>query len=271
MERTLTTVGYREIAAGLRLLEIDRAAAVIAHASLSSFGWVRGGAEAVTDALIGAFAGVMMPVFTYKTMIVPEEGPPNNGLMYGRSSDRNRMAVPFSPEMPADRLMGAIPEALRTHRLAQRSGHPILSFTGVGVGEMLQRQSAADPLGPVRALIESGGWVLLLGVDHTVNTTIHEAERRAGRKTFVRWALDDQGGVTACSGFPGCSNGFVDLEPVLNGLKREVRIGEARVKAYPAQALVEAACAEFIGKRGGYLCKRIDCGRCNAVRAESAG
>jgi aminoglycoside 3-N-acetyltransferase len=268
MERKVK-VEYPEIVEGLRALGLDRAAPVIAHASLSSFGWVRGGAATIVGALLDAFDAVMMPAFTYLTMVVPEDGPPGNGLIYGRSRDRNRMAVPFSTAMPADRLMGAVPEALRTHRLAERSGHPILSFTGIGVAELLRTQTVDDPLGPVRSLVARDGWVLLLGVDHSVNTTIHEAERCAGRKTFLRWALDG-GEVTACTGFPGCSNGFIELDPVVDGLKRAVRIGDAAVRAYPARALVEAACGAFMKKPGGFLCKRIDCGRCNAVRLGSA-
>jgi aminoglycoside 3-N-acetyltransferase len=263
-------IGYQDLAAGLRALEIDRTAPVIAHASLSSFGRVRGGAETVIGALLAAFDGVMMPAFTYKTMVIPETGPTHNGLDYGRGRDRNRMAVTFSPDMPADRLMGAVPEALRNHRLANRSGHPILSFTGVGVADLLRDQPLDDPLTPIRRLVEIDGWVLLLGVDHSVNTTLHEAERAAGRRTFTRWALTGDG-VRVCPGFPGCSNGFVELEPVLKGLEQRIRIGEARVSAYPARALVDTACEAFREKPGGILCKRIDCGRCNAVRTGSTG
>ncbi|HUF39694.1 MAG TPA: AAC(3) family N-acetyltransferase [Anaerolineales bacterium] len=261
-------VTYQDLAAGFQTLGIDRSAPIIAHASLSSFGWVRGGAETVAGALLAAFDGVMMPVFTYSTMVIPETGPPGNGLEYGRSNDRNRMAVPFSPAMPADRLMGAVPETFRNHRLAHRSNHPILSFTGVGVSDLLDRQRFDDPFAPIRALVERDGWILLLGVDQSVNTTLHEAERRAGRKTFTRWALNGDG-VRVCAGFPGCSNGFVDLDPVLDGFGREVRIGEARVQAFPAPLVVEAARAAFADRPGGYLCKRIDCGRCAVLRVSS--
>jgi aminoglycoside 3-N-acetyltransferase len=262
-------VGYQDLVAGFRALGVARSAPVIAHASLSAFGRVRGGAETIVGALLAAFDGVMMPAFTYMTMVIPEEGPAQNGLDYGRGQDRNRMAVPFSPSMPADRLMGAIPEALRTHRLADRSGHPILSFAGVGVGDLLHSQTIAEPLAPLRHLVDRRGWVLLLGVDQSVNTTLHEAERRAGRKTFTRWALTADG-VKVCAGFPGCSNGFVELDPVLDGLKRRVQIGEAWVTAYPVPAMVDAAGAAFRERPGGMLCKRIDCGRCHAMRSGSA-
>jgi aminoglycoside 3-N-acetyltransferase len=60
-----------------------------------------------------------------------------------------------------------------------------------------------DPLAPVGALAEENGTVLLIGVNHTVNTSIHYAEKIAGRKQFIRWALTPQG-VRECPGFPGC-------------------------------------------------------------------
>ena len=262
-------VSYQDLAAGFRVLGIDRTAPVIAHASLSAFGRLRGGAETVVGGLLATFDGVMMPSFTYMTMVIPETGPVHNGLDYGRGRDRNRMALPFIPSMPADRLMGAVPEALRTHRLADRSEHPILSFTGVGVGDLVHSQRIDDPLAPIRLLIDRGGWVLLIGVDQSVNTTLHEAERRADRKTFTRWALTADG-VKVCAGFPGCSNGFVELDPVLDGLKRRVQIGEAWVTAYPVPAMVDAAGAAFRERPGGMLCKRIDCGRCHAMRSGSA-
>jgi aminoglycoside 3-N-acetyltransferase len=47
----------------------------------------------------------------------------------------------------------------------------------------------AEPLEASGALPEADGCVLLLGVHHTVNTSIHHAEIPAARKQFIRWAL----------------------------------------------------------------------------------
>nr|MBP8048509.1 AAC(3) family N-acetyltransferase [Anaerolineales bacterium] len=79
---------------------------VIAHASLRAFGPIEGGADAVLNALLETTRGIIMPTFTYKTMLNPEVGPPRNGITYGRESDLNKMAEPFYPDMPADKLMG---------------------------------------------------------------------------------------------------------------------------------------------------------------------
>lgn len=260
------TVSFHELAAGLKSLDIRRTAPVAAHASLSAFGIVLGGAASVVGALLSAWDGVLMPAFTYRTMVIPADGPPHNGLVYGASSYQNQSARSWDPDLPADALMGAVAEALRTHRKAHRSAHPILSFSGVGVEALLARQSLEEPLGPLQALADSGGWVLLLGVDHSVNTSLHVAERLAGRRQFVRWALTPSG-VVACPNFPGCSNGFIELEEPLAAMARRVTIGQALVQAFPAEALLETARRCFEERPLGYLCKRVDCGRCNAIRS----
>jgi aminoglycoside N3'-acetyltransferase len=63
---------------------------VIAHASLRPFGYIHGGPEAVVAAMLDSFAGVMMPTHTYKTKIIPDVGPPNNGVIYGNTKTRWR-------------------------------------------------------------------------------------------------------------------------------------------------------------------------------------
>jgi aminoglycoside 3-N-acetyltransferase len=142
-----------------------------------------------------------------------------------------------------------------------------LSFTGVKAQAFLDSQSYAEPLGPIRLLTEAGGWVLLLGVDHTRNTAIHYAERLAGRKQFVRWALTNHG-IRACPGWPGCSDGFQALAPLLEGVTRQLHVGSGLVQAVPLPELVETARAWIARDSFALLCEREDCERCNEVRAE---
>ena len=217
-------------------------------------------------ALLASFDTLIMPAFTYQTMITPEVGPPNNGMRYGTGRDANKMALVFRPDMPVDRAMGIISESLRQHPNAGRSLHPILSFTGTNARGMLESQSYAEPLSPIRRLNEAGGWVLLLGVDHTRNTAIHYAERLARRKQFVRWALTSHG-IRACPGWPGCSDGFQALAPLLENVRRQVYIGPGLVQAIPLPELVETARAWIARDPMALLCRREDCERCNEVRA----
>jgi aminoglycoside 3-N-acetyltransferase len=260
-------LAYRNLVAAFRTLGVDRDRPVIAHTSLSAFGELQGGAETMLGALLAIFDTLIMPAFTYQTMITPEVGPPDNGIKYGTGRDANKMTVVFHPEMPVDRVMGVVPEALRQHPEARRSLHPILSFTGINAEVFLESQSYAEPLGPIRGLTEAGGWVLLVGVDHTRNTSIHYAERLAGRKQFIRWALTRHG-IRACPGWPGCSGGFQALAPLLESVTRQVHIGSGLVQAIPLPELVETARAWIARDPLVLLCRREDCERCNEVRED---
>jgi aminoglycoside 3-N-acetyltransferase len=263
MEREVTS--FRVLVGALRDLNVERGRPIIAHASLSAFGKVNGGAETLLGALLASFGRVMMPTFTYKTMLVPEAGPADNALDYGSGRDMNRMAEFFHPDLPADRLMGAVAEALRNSSLARRSTHPILSFAGIGVEPELEAQNLAEPLAPIGRLHEAGGWVILLGVDHTVNTSIHYAERLAGRVGFLRWALTPEG-VVGCPGFPGCSQGFQAIESDLEGVIRNAYVGPVAIWAVALADLVERTVSRLARDPLALLCASDSCSRCQAVR-----
>ncbi|GAP12562.1 aminoglycoside N3'-acetyltransferase [Longilinea arvoryzae] len=262
-------LSYRDLVSGLKQINLDAHTPVIAHASLSAFGEIRGGADALLGALLSQVGGLMMPTFTYTTMITPQEGPAENGMAYGSGEDQNRMAEFYSPDMPADRLMGVTAEMLRRHTQARRSTHPILSFSGLNVDDALEAQTLAEPLAPIEALADQGGWVVLLGVDHTCNTSLHVAEKRAGRTQFIRWALTQEG-VRACPGFPGCSNGFEAIQPLLSGITRSVTIGSAEVRAIPLVPMLDIAAGWIREDPLALLCSSPDCERCQTIRTITA-
>ena len=238
---------------------------VIAHASLKAFGHIEGGAETMLAALLDSVRGIIMPTFTYKSMLNPEVGPPRNGITYGSETDLNKLAEAFHPDMPADKMMGVLPEFLRKHPKAKRSSHPIQSFAGIRADAVINSQRSYDPLAPIGMLADQDGWVLLLGVDHTVNTSIHYAERLAGRLQFIRWALL-QDRVVECSGFPGDSDGFNVIAPALEKYTRRVEIGDALVQAVHLKSLIKVVMDQIKENPFALLCQRQDCERCTAVR-----
>jgi len=257
---------HRELLGCLGGLGLD-SKPVIAHASLSAFGRCQGGAKAFLQALLGSVGALVMPTFTYKTMVTPESGPPNNGVIYGGDRDANRMVQPFHPALPADPLMGLLPEILRCHPFAKRTLHPVLSLAGIGADTALDAQTLDNPLAPVGKLAEQDGWVLLMGVDHTVNTSIHYGEKLAGRRQFIRWALIPDR-IVECPGFPGCSRGFEAIRPSLEAITRRIESGSAVVQAIPLSRLFEIVVETIKKDPLALLCHQDDCERCNAVRKE---
>lgn len=277
---------YTEIKAAFDSLDL-KDVPVIAHTSLSSFGEVEGGAQMVVQAFVDSFAAVIMPVHTYKAMISPLAGPDKNGMEYGAPDPFNPNPEFFTPHMPADVLMGVIPETLRQRPGSKRSNHPILSFTGFNADEMLATQSLKEPLAPIQSLAEQNGWVVLAGVDHTVNTSMHLAEKLAGRRQFIRWALvrdmltrpaplkiagrnfaSTAGNerVVECPGFPGCSAGFQAIARDVQSSTRRTQAGKSSIQAVPLAALFHAVISKINQDPKALLCFDPSCARCNTVR-----
>jgi aminoglycoside 3-N-acetyltransferase len=257
-------LGYDELKAAFQELSLANKP-VIAHASLQPFGYIHNGADTVLQALLDSVKALIMPAFTYKTMITPEVGPPNNGITYGAEKDLNRMAETFTVDMPADRMMGILPESLRNHPAAKRTTHPILSFAGIGADLELGTQTLFEPFAPIAALAEQDGWVLLINVDQSVNTSIHYGEKLAGRRQFVRWAVMNNM-IVECPNFPGDSSGFNAIASYVKPDTRRVDMGEAFIQAVPLQRLFQAVQELIQIDPLALLCHRTDCERCNAVR-----
>jgi aminoglycoside 3-N-acetyltransferase len=264
-------VSFRDIQKGLRELGLTSSSRVIAHASLSAFGLVRGGAETVVGALTSFCPLVVMPAFTYQCTVWPLVGPPDNAATYGGHEEENANAEIFRADLPVHPSLGIVAETLRQMRGAIRSTHPLASFVAVGAEAeaVLASQSLVEPLGPIAYLEEAKGDVLLLGVNHTANTSIHYAEARAGRKRFTRWALTRQS-IVECPAVSGCSEGFEAIAEHIQAFTRSTQIGAARVQRIPLVELLHTAEELIRSDPAALLCNRPDCERCNAIRMSLA-
>jgi aminoglycoside 3-N-acetyltransferase len=150
------------------------------------------------------------------------------------------------------RWMGVIAETVRTWPGARRSNHPHTSFAAVGpaaeqvvAGHRLDDMlGESSPLGQIYAL---DGHVLLLGVDHTSNTSLHLAEYRQPNpprtrngaavrtghgRVWVEWEdVDVDEGDFGALGNNLDDSGAVTLGPV----------GTARCRLMPQRAAVDFA------------------------------
>ena len=260
-------IHYRELTKAFARLGLDSHSRVLAHAAPGTAKLLAGGGESLVAGLVSVTETVMMPAFTLRAAIVPPFGPDDNGLEYGVDDAANFDSEIFTPELPVDIDQGEAAELLRVHNEAVRSGHPLLSFSVVGADESLSSQTLDEPLAPLEWLAEYDADVLLVGVDHRVNVALHWAERQAGRKTFVRWALTE-GGVAVCRNMPGCSEGFNAIEERLGGEVRRTVLGPLTMEAIALRDLLNIAAAWMREDPRALLCERPSCLACAAVRKD---
>ncbi|WP_159887766.1 aminoglycoside N(3)-acetyltransferase [Paenibacillus puerhi] len=158
---------------------------LLVHTSLKSLGYVVGGAETFIRALltlVGEQGTVMMPAQTWKNL------DPTTGVHW----DAEEAWWPIIREQwPAyDKAvtpaigMGVVAEMLRTWPGARRSDHPARSFAAVGkhADYLTESHDLSQIFGqgsPLGKLYELDGYVLLIGVGHDKNTSLHLAETRA--------------------------------------------------------------------------------------------
>ena len=139
-------ISYRDISTGLQDLGLDRSTPVLAHISLPKLGEVKGGLSTVMGALLATVDNVMMPTFTFSTLVIPESGPENNLMIYGSGRESNLKAEVFSHDLPGDAPDNQASEALRAYPGVYRSSHPVFSFAGLGLDVALVNHPADRPL-----------------------------------------------------------------------------------------------------------------------------
>jgi aminoglycoside 3-N-acetyltransferase len=262
----MATISYRDLVRALRELELNVDSDVIAHVALPVMD-VRGGVETVIGSLLATCGTVVMPAFTHQTLVWPESGPPDNGCIYGGHAEENARSVMFSPQLSVDPELGRVAERFCHFARAVRSVHPVLSFAAAGAHaqDIVAAQSIEDPLGPLDWLHDHHGDVLLMGVDHRANVAIHLAEKFAGRKQFVRWAVGRERAYRL-PGFPGCSNGFNAIAGKLAWVAQQTNLGSVTFQRIPITDLIEVTVQAIREDQNALLCDDLKCEQCNAVR-----
>ncbi len=226
---------------------------VLVHSAMSQIGWIAGGPEAVILALLrvlGSSGTLMMPSHSasntdparWQNPPVPPEWVP---------IIRAHMPA-YNPATTPTREMGAIAELFRTWPGVLRSDHPIGSFAARGpdaqtlvAGHTLHDMfGETSPLGKLYAL---DGYVLLLGVGHGNNTSLHLAENRAqwpGKRTISEGTAMRVEGVRQWVSFEMLQPDAEDFETIGAAFEQGVpqpRVGNATVRFFRQRPIVDFA------------------------------
>lgn len=254
IESTREPVTRLRLVRDLQALGVSPGDRLLVHSSLSAIGWVVGGARTVIDALVeavGQRGTLVMPAFSADLSDpVDWQNPPVPAAWV----EPIREAMPaFDPDRTPTRDMGWIAEAFRTWPGAKRSHHPICSVAALGpdAEAITRHQPLAFPLGdasPLGALYERDARVLLIGVGHDRNSSLHLAETRAphGRR-ITRGLPVERDGRVVWEGHPDVVDDNGRLFPQLGAAfeaSGEVafgKIGLAEARLMGQRSLVDFA------------------------------
>ncbi len=218
-----------ELADQLRRLGVEEGGVLLVHTSFRAVRPVEGGPVGLIDALGDAL------------------GPEGTLVMPSWTGDADR---PFDPRtIPAARDLGILAETFRQQPNVLRSDHAEAfsaagpHAAGIVAGPLpLPPHIPESPVGRVYVL---DGQVLLLGVNHDANTTLHLAELlgnvpyrvpryltvlREGRPVRVEYEENDH-----------CCRRFILAEEWLRarGLQREGKVGHAHARLLRARDVVQ--------------------------------
>ncbi len=175
-----TVVTKQHMKRGLREVGLSEGAIVGVHSSLSSFGWVEGGADAVIDALletVGKTGSIVVPTYSgdrERVPTTPEEEAMGLSIKW--------RLHPYDPKTTPC-WTGKIPDTFWRRKEALRGENPVYSLAAIG-------PHASHLIQGWDKLLELDGLILLLGVTLQCCTAMHLAEQYVELPGYITKKLE---------------------------------------------------------------------------------
>ncbi len=245
------------LAHDLLAIGVKPGSTLMVHSSLSSIGWVLGGAPTVVEAMldvIGDKGTLAMPAASpYCADPESWDGP----TISDKWLDEVREHLPVFKPDTTPTSMGAIAECFRTWPATLRSNHPLSSVTANGpqskniISEHALEFSEGNGT-PFEKLNDLDSWILLIGVGFNRCTALHFAEaqvenRRVAKNRFPAlrdgkkvWVEVSDMANDNSTHFPIVGGQFIKSGRALLGL-----IGYAESILFPMRELIDFASKYF--------------------------
>lgn len=250
-------VTKQEMKISLELMGVERGDIVLVHSSLTSIGYVEGGAGAVMDALLET---------------VGDEGTIVMSTLTGWAEPFDAAKTPSA--------VGKISETFRLRSDAHRSLHPVHSVAAVGRhAEYITSghdlcETGCGPGSPYYKIKDLGGKVMLLGVDMDRNTIMHSLEEEIDARYLHTLDIPaptymPEGTATfTLKKFPPGHRDFLRLTPFLR--KRDAltegKMGNAVVKVMDVRQVFEIGLELLRDDPLFFICHNEACHSCHWSR-----
>ena len=249
---------HQDLVDQLLALGVRPGGVLVVHIAFSKVAPVEGGPHGLIEALQSAL------------------GPDGTLVMPSLSDDDDH---PFDPRETPCLGMGVVAETYRTMPGVIRSDSPH-AFAAIGprAADITAEQPVDVPHGldsPVGRVFLLDGQVLLLGVGHDADTTVHLAENLAGvryRRQCHATVLRDGQPVRCDYGeVDHCCENFAFLDEWLGDRQRRGTVGQAEARLARSQDIVEAALERLQKNETVFLHPPGVCGECDEARASLRG